>query len=177
MAADGFATLQRKVQGFEREWSGEASRRRMEWLGVECKKDATEAVVKDLGDQTMSGWWKPSKRRPGRKPVPIVTGFELKSDTALEIEPKGKSKGPWRVLEEGRKASKKGDVYQVTRRYRSKRTGEVSVKTYDRKRKRTSGATGDKNTWTEATDLMRERLPKRSQKMLNDAMRRHFSRR
>lgn len=140
--------------------SGEAAKRSLTKIGVDAKGDALEAVKADLGDNSMSGWWRPSARRPSRKPIPVVTAFSVVSDTELQIIPRGSSAGPWRVLEEGRKASAKGDEYSYSKRRTTKARGAFTA-TYTRNRKRNSGSTPAKRTWTEAVRLMQERTPAR----------------
>lgn len=159
-ASSGFATLERKLIQLQKDMSGEAARRALTRIGVDAKKDALEAVKADISDATMSGWWRPTARRPNRKPIQIVTAFNVTGDTELQIVPRGASAGPWRVLEEGRKASSKGDSYGYQKRRFTKSKGVV-VSDYTRARKRNSGSTPPKNTWTEASDLMIERTPAR----------------
>lgn len=173
-ASSGLSGLERKLSLLQKEMSGEAARRALNRIGIDAKKDALEAVKSDLGDTTMSGWWRPSARRPNRKPIPIVTAFNVVGDTELQIVPRGASAGPWRVLEEGRKASAKGDSYGYQKRRFTKTKGVV-VSDYTRARKRNSGSTPAKNTWSEAAALMIERTPQRVHRLyVVEPMRRLF---
>lgn len=158
-ALSGFDLLARKLDQFQYEISDKAAEDKMVKIGVELKADAVKAVVADLGDETMSGWWRATARRPMREPIPIVTAFDVASDTELLIQPRGASKGPWRVLEKGRKASSKGDTYTYTRRRKTKTKG-ITVSTGTRKRKRNSGTTPAKHTWSEAVVEMKRNVPK-----------------
>jgi hypothetical protein len=158
-ASPGFDALGRKINQLQREMSGEAAQAAMTKIGVAAKKDAVKAVKADLGDETMSGWWRATARRPTRKPIPIVTAFDVVGDTLLEITPRGSAKGPWRVLEEGRKASSKGDTYTYTRRRKTKTKG-ITVSTSTRKRKRNSGTTPPKHTWSEAVVEIKSNVPR-----------------
>jgi hypothetical protein len=159
-ASTGFSALERKLGQLHKEMSGEAARKALVRVGVDAKKDALQALKADLGDTSMSGWWKPTAKRPNRKPIEIATAFNVVGDTELQIVPRGASAGPWRVLEEGRKASSKGDTYTYSKRRFTKSKGVV-VSDYTRRRKRNSGSTPAKNTWSEAAELMIERTPKR----------------
>jgi hypothetical protein len=161
VAASGFDTLARKIGQLQQEMSGANAERHMTAIGVAAKRDALEAVRSDLGDDTMSGWWRASGRRPNRKPIPIVTAFTVVGDTQLSIYPRGASAGPWRVLEEGRKAGARGDSVGYSKRRRLK-SGEVVIREYSRARKRNAGATPAKKTWSEAIDLIVRRTPARA---------------
>lgn len=161
MAASDFTTLARKIGQLQQEMSGANAERHMTVIGVAAKRDALQAVKSDLGDDTMSGWWRASGRRPNRKPIPIVTAFNVVNDTQLSIYPRGASAGPWRVLEEGRKESAKGSEAAYSKRRRLK-SGEVVIRQYTRARKRNSGATPAKKTWSKAVDLIVARTPARA---------------
>lgn len=158
-ASSGFDALNAKIGQLQREMSGEAARRAMTRIGVEAKKDAVKAVKADIGDESMSGWWRPSVRRPNRKPIPIVTSFDIVSDTELELVPRGSAKGPMRVLEEGRKAGSAGEKREYVRKRKNK-AGEISLATAYRTRKRNSGSTPAKHTWTHAVTLIQRNVPR-----------------
>lgn len=176
MAATGFDTLQRKLGQLEKEMSGAAATKALNAIGVDAKKDALEALKKDISDGTMSGWWRPTAKRPNRKPIPIVTAFTVTGDTELTIAPRGSSAGPWRVLEEGRKASSAGESYSYKKRRTTKARGTFTAE-YSKKRKRNSGSTPAKHTWSEAAELIIKRTPARvHRRYVVDPMTRIFKR-
>lgn len=157
-ASSVFDPLARKLGQLEKEMSGEAAQQAMTKIGVEAKKEAVKAVREDLGDESMSGWWKPTQKRPTRKPIPIVTQFDVIGDSVIEIVPRGSAKGPWRVLEEGRKAGTAGEFRDFTKRQKRK-DGSVVLKQGRRRYKRNVGASPPKRTWTEAADRILRTLP------------------
>jgi len=134
------AGLERKIVLLQREFSGEEGRRRLGVIGRETKKDVTEAVQGDLGDQSMSGW-----RR--KKPVEIRGRYDIVSDHELRIYPN--AAGPMVVLEIGRNHGKARPTPQFNKR--GKQT----------KRSKWNGRTTGKRTWSDAEKLMDKRVPGR----------------
>lgn len=131
----------------------------MTTLGVEAKKDAAQAVRGDLGDQSMSGWWR------GR-PIGIAARFDHTGNGSITIEPEPRSRGPWKVLEDGRSSGmsrgRKGGKRQ--------RVGGV-LSTSNSSASRRVGATRAKSTWTDAGELIEERTPERALDALYDVAR------
>ena len=113
-------------------------------VGMEGKKIGTGALRNDIGDTSMSNW------RRGR-PINLATRFDVVSDSAVEIGPGKRAAGPWRVLEEGRRAG-------------------VSKK---RSRRPVSASAG-KGTWSDATRQMETELPNVARDHVTKVLRKHF---
>lgn len=124
------------------------SRQVLNRIGVAAKKDADEAVGGDVSDRSMSGWWR------GR-PIQVGARFDVVSADEVKVSPTPRSRGPWRVLEEGRQAGT-----SKSRRGRAPRT---------------VGATRGKGTWSDAVDKMERRTPERFARELNTVLRRHLT--
>lgn len=150
------ARAQRKLDAVVKELDGSAMRDRLEKFGKAAADVASSAVPTDIGDQSMSHWWKSS-------PIDIVAESKALDDRTVEVRPPRKTRGPWRVLEEGRKGYAAGDFRVSGMRYR-KRTDDWVQKR--RRVKRAMGATTGKQTWTDAVVLVRNwapgRLPRRT---------------
>ena len=116
-------------------------------VGMEGKKIATAALRSDIGDTSMSNW------RRG-KPANLTPRFDVTSDSAVEITPPKRGKGPWRVLEEGRKAG-------------------MSRGTKKRAPCRVSASRG-KGTWSSATETMERDLVKVAERHTTAVLRKHF---
>jgi hypothetical protein len=117
-------------------------------VGEQAKEDARRAVRNDIGDQSMSGWW-PTK--------PIEPGARWKSQgDAILVTPQGRDRGPWRVLEDGRKAYRAGQFR--SRGVRKLKGGAVTRLALVAG---TVGATKGKDTWTDATNLIAKDAPKK----------------
>ena len=148
------AGLERKIVLLQREFSGEEGRRRLGVIGRETKKDVTEAVQGDLGDESMSGW-----RR--KKPVEIRGRYDIVSDHELRIYPN--AAGPMVVLEIGRNHGKSRPTPQFNKR--GKQT----------KRSKWNGRTTGKRTWSDAEKLIEQRVPGRVDRQVAKAIGRYFS--
>jgi hypothetical protein len=148
------AGLERKIVLLQREFSGEEGRRRLGVIGRETKKDITEAVQSDLGDESMSGW-----RR--KKPVQIRGRYDIVSDHELRIYPN--AAGPMVVLEIGRNHGKARPTPQFNKR--GKQT----------KRSKWNGRTTGKRTWSDAEKLIEQRVPGRVDRQVAKAIGRYFS--
>ena len=148
------AGLERKIVLLQREFSGEEGRRRLGVIGRETKKDVTEAVQGDLGDESMSGW-----RR--KKPVQIRGRYDIVSDHELRIYPN--AAGPMVVLEIGRNHGKSRPTPQFNKR--GKQT----------KRSKWNGRTTGKRTWSDAEKLIEQRVPERVDRQVAKAIGRYFS--
>lgn len=153
MAGD-LAGLQRKIEMLEREFSGEAGRRRLGAIGRDTKKDVDEAVRGDLGDQSMSGW-----RRS--KPIQIRGRYDIVSDHELRIYPN--AAGPMVVLEVGRNHAKARPTPVFNKR--GKQT----------KRSKWNGRTSGKRTWSHAEALINARVPARVDRQVVKSISKFFS--
>lgn len=155
-AAADVARLHRKFDKLERQFDGRELEAQLLKVGklatpfVNEAVRATPAAKGSLSDGVMSG--------PGR-----WSTFSLKGEAkALEgsrptvvIRPTGKSRGPMRVLEDGRKGYSAGD-----RRKSGTRLNKDKVRVDKfRKIKRNLGATEGKQTWTRATTVMARYVP------------------
>ena len=147
--ADTFATYSRRLDKLERALSGPDAEKLLESVGKDAKGDASEAVSGDLGDHSMSHWRRKSL-------IQIEARYDVKSDEQVDILPTPRSRGPWRVLEDGRRGGSATDLVQVGR---MRKDGTRRGKS----RGRNQGATAGKSTWTDATALMSVRTPARVQ--------------
>lgn len=152
-----FAAFEAKLAGVQRELSGEAARDRLKRVAKATEADIAEAVRGDLGDTSMSGW------RRGN-PIEIVGTSKVTSDTTAVVSP-GKATGPMRVLEQGRN---RGNASGFAGPGVNRKTGETARtksgglrKVRAVKARRWNGVTDGKGTWSDATKLMEERVPKR----------------
>ena len=146
MAGD-FAPFLKKIDALQKELGGEGRKRMLTTLGKAAKDDVGQAVAGDLGDHSMSHWWR------GR-PIEILGRYDVKGDT-VEVTPALRSRGPFRVLEDGRRGGGSHDLVLVGR---VRRDGTRRA----RSRGRTSGATRGKGTWSDAERLIKERTPRRA---------------
>lgn len=151
-----------KLADFERQLrrlGGELERKGLEEIqiaiGTEARRLVDVAVrstpVKTAGrslrDADMSGFKSKGNVRP------IEARYKLQGST-ISVRPGGNSAGRMSILESGRSAYTAGDQ-RVYKRYKSKKTGEVSLRT--RAVKRTVGAQPGKGTWTRASSEIRDR--------------------
>jgi hypothetical protein len=145
--ADDFASFNRKLDDFRSELDGTKLKAKLDQIGKAAKDDAAKAVQADLGDQSASNWWR------GR-PIKIEARYDLKGDHEIEVTPTPKSRGPWRVFEDGRRGGSATDLVLVGR---VRKSGTRRAKS----RGRNQGATAGKNTWSEAVEIMERETPKR----------------
>lgn len=145
--ADTFDSYGKRIDKLGRALKGPEAEKLLHAVGKAAKDDAAKAAQADLGDRSMSHW------RRGN-PIELAARYDLTSDQSIDVTPTPRSRGPWRVMEEGRKGGSATDLVQVGRR----RTDGTRR---GRSRGRNSGSTQGKNTWTEATDLMERETPKR----------------
>ena len=171
--AQDFATFNRKVDGVIKEFDGTNGKKRLTRVAMDTKKDVDEAVANEIGgDQAMRGWTR-------KKPIKIAGRFDLMSDHAFEVKPSKRGAGPMRVLEEGRNASGGAGGFQgpgVNRKTGGRnftKSGKVA-KQRSSKGKRWNGRTSGKGTWSDAVKLMSERVPRRVEKEVSAALRRHL---
>lgn len=139
--------MQRRLGAFAAEIDGTAMDKWMLELGKKCVGDAEAAVRVDIGDLSMSRWWR-------RSPIAMTARAELKKAKHVEVRPPAKTRGPWRVLEQGRQSYAAGDRRVSGRRFAEKK-GEWVTKY--RRVKRATGAAAGKETWSDALDLMTAR--------------------
>lgn len=117
-------------------------------VGAQAKEDAKDAVRNDIGDQSMSGWPRSNPLHPQAEWKPDGDG--------IVVRPTGRTRGPWRVLEDGRKAYRAGQFR--SRGVRQLKGGAVTRLALV---SGTVGATQGKDTWTDATVLMSKDAPKK----------------
>lgn len=144
-----------KVDRLKAEVDGRALAKKLDEVGKGAKADAAEAVTGDIGDLSMSNWWR------GR-PIQIAARYDVVSDHEIEVAPTPRSRGPWRVLEEGRRGGSATDLVLVGR---VRKSGTRRA----RSRGRNQGATAGKNTWSDAERLIEERTPDRVSKHVVEA--------
>lgn len=140
-----------KLDRVASELTGVNARERLVKLGMESKGDVADAVRADLGDLSMSNW-----RR--KKPLDVVGRYDVEGDQAVVISPAYQSRGPMRVLESGRQSYQAGSRRQ-SGTYKRERTGDVRIKY--RTVNRNVGASAGKGTWTDATEIMQRKMPRR----------------
>lgn len=147
--ADTFASYGARLDKVNRSLAGPDAQKLLHAIGKAAKDDAGEAAAGDLGDRSMSHW------RRGN-PIELAARYDLTSDTALDVSPTPRSRGPWRVMEDGRKSGSASDLVQVGKR---RKDGTRRGKS----RGRNQGATQGKGTWSDASALMADRTPGRVQ--------------
>jgi hypothetical protein len=161
MPDDTLGTYGHRLERIADDLAGKAMRAQLDAVGVGAKRDAMQALRGDLGDEDMSNW-------PRRgKTAKLTVRYEHKSDTSIEVSPTGRARGAWRILEDGRQASAKGDAYT-----KGKARKDGTRKQYARKR--TSGATAAKNTWSEAVDAIERNTPRRVNDAVGDILRKRL---
>jgi hypothetical protein len=146
MAVDDLGSFAAKVGKFGKMLDAGPDRDRMlKAIGMRGKADAADALQADIGDMSMSNW------RRGR-PFDLSSEFELISKDQVEVRPYKRARGPWRVLEDGRRAGSSYDLVQVGRvRKDGTRRGKS--------RGRNQGETQGKGTWSDALALMDKSAP------------------
>jgi hypothetical protein len=154
--ADTFASFNRKLDDFRSELDGTKLKAKLEDVGKAAKGDAAKALAADIGDQSMSNWWR------GR-PINLAARYELKGDSSIEVTPAPRARGPWRVLEDGRRGGSATDLVLVGRVRKKSGTRRA------RSRGRNQGATAGKNTWSDAVQIMERETPKRVDRYVVEA--------
>lgn len=164
--ADDFVTVAAKFDKFADDLAGRTLSEALGKLGQAAKKDADEAVRAEsskrgsLADASMSGWRRGS-------PIEISARYDVTSDHEVEVAPNRRTRGLWRVLEEGRVGGSAFDMVLVGRtRKDGTRRG--------RSRGRNVGETAGKGTWSDAERLIEDRTPKRVEAEVSAALRRRF---
>jgi len=168
--AQGFAALERKLVGLQDEFDGTEARARLGRVAKASRGDVDDAVRGDLGDLSMSGW------RRGR-PFDVIGMAEVVGDTEILVRPARMSRGPMRVLEQGRNMGNSGGMAGpgvsadgTTRRTKAGKLAKVRA----RKAKRWNGYTDGKDTWSDAERLLAERVPDRVRKEVRASLRKTF---
>jgi len=159
---DTLGTFAGKMDRLANDLTGKAMRAQLDAVGVGAKKDAAQALRSDLGDEDMSNW----PRRSG-KAMRLSVRYDHKSDTSIEVAPTPRARGAWRILEDGRQASSKGDAYT-----KGKVRKDGTRKQYARRR--SSGAAAAKRTWSEAVEVMERNTPKRVNAAVVDLLRKRL---
>jgi hypothetical protein len=153
--ADTFASFSRKIGDLESELDGSKLKAKLEQIGKESKGDAEKAVRGDLGDLSMSNWRRGS-------PIQILARYDLRSDHEIEVTPSPRARGPWRVLEDGRRGGAATDLVLVGR---VRKSGTRRAKS----RGRNQGGTAGKSTWSDAVAIMERETPKRVDRYVVEA--------
>jgi len=145
------AKLARQFRQMRDELDGSAQAARLKAVANDCaRRDFREAVVNDLGDTSMSHWWR-------RKPIDVTAFAKSLGTTDAMVAPSGRALGPIRVLEDGRQGGRRGEISG----FRSRMTKTKGRRIYATKFRANSGATKAKNTWSEAVVLFNRRAPSR----------------
>jgi hypothetical protein len=159
--ADDLSAFARKLDRIEKDLAGKSGgEARMGRYGLLGKRAAVDALASDIGDASMSNW-----RRS--KPIDLKPAYEVLSNHEVEIAPRPRQRGPWRVLESGRQARGKGDAVRTKRRRKDGTFGT-------RKAKRAVGASPGKNTWTDARKLIEKRFFRAVHEDTTKVLRKHF---
>jgi hypothetical protein len=143
-ALDGFAT---RLEAMATAVGGEGLKAALTEVGMAAKEDVESAVRGDLGDTSMSNWRRGS-------PFEIAGRFDVSGST-VTVLPTPRSRGPWRVLEDGRSGGASTDLVLVGR---TRKNGTRRAKSRGRNQGRTRG----KNTWTDAERLIEKKFPDRA---------------
>jgi hypothetical protein len=156
--------LERKLEGLADKLDSEVRKKALRSVGDAGKNLADSAVRADLGDMSMSNWQR-------GKPFDITSRYDLQGDSAVEISPARRAKGPMRVLESGRQSYAAGDK-------RSRGMGKVRKDGTRREKlstvKRNVAATKGMSTWSDATQKMETELPKVVHEAVQDVLRKFF---
>ena len=156
--AEDWNRVERKLDNLAESFTGRVMQKSLTELGVEAKRDIAGVLTGAIGDQSMSHWWR-------GKPIELKTRFDLIGDSGLVIHPGRKETGPWRVLEDGRKAQSKGDITVYPGRPKVDGTLGAPRK---RKSKRTGRATTGKGTWSAAAAVVEAKSPARMARIVRE---------
>jgi hypothetical protein len=151
--ADDLSAFARKLDRLEKDLAGKSGgEARMGRYGLLGKRAAVDALASDIGDASMSNW------RRG-KPIDLKPAYEVLSNHEVEIAPRPRQRGPWRVLESGRQARGRVEATGRGRRQRAKRAVSASR---------------GKNTWTDASKLIEKRFFRAVHEDTTKVLRKHF---
>lgn len=161
MYSKSFSGLSHKLDGLQRELSGQGKPQRLEKLGKKFEPYVERAAKNDFGDNSLSGWSRPSKAHPNWKPVEVI-GYSEKATSVEQgvfLMPAARNArkqfglGPMRVMQSGRNSYSAGDRRSSGWRVR-KKDGALVQKM--RKVKQNVGATRGRQTWDDALALMQD---------------------
>ena len=149
--------------------SGPALRAAMTRVGVEAKKDVTEAARRDLGpDAAFSGW---RTRGASRRAMALSSGFEQPSDSSLVLTPR--PTGPWRVAESGRLRTSAPKARGAKRQRRvATYATPWGPRSFTSENPLRIGPTAGKGTWTAAVRLVEDRSVERGVELIVDEVER-----
>lgn len=159
-ARSGTYVLARKIDSMIAELDGRQAWSKLVAAAKYANEYGVEPVLKadTGGDGLMSNWWREgSGRRQNRRPIPIVTVVRSVGQFQVSVEPAARSRGPWRVLEEGRKANTPGVTYVKGHVRKGRVPKKLDLGNGQRLYRRTNrGASRSrpKYTWTKATAAM-----------------------
>ena len=142
-----FARVGRKLRAVEKVLDDPEA---LNAAGVKLKKLPEKAAEADIGDNSMSAW------RRG-KPIPLGARYDVDGGTSLSITPTPRSRGPWRVMEDGRQAAGAG-TFRSRGVRRRKSDGVMSTRLAVRKR--AVGAMPGKDTWSDAERMVFDEAPR-----------------
>lgn len=162
--------MSRKLQNFGKDISGPIPVRQ---FAIRADKELVpllaRAVRADIGDTSMSGWWR------GR-PIAMTGSLKVNGD-AIIIQPVRGAVGPTRVMEQGRNQGNasgfSGPGINVKTGLTS-RTKSGGIRKVRARKGRRNGATQGKGTWSAAEEAMRDRAPRVQQAVVRAALRKRF---
>lgn len=154
---DDFASVALRLDELARTFDAEAKQIIAKGIEPGAKEDVESAVRGDIGDLSMSGWWK-----TGRNGGPVlltartgVEGESIVTRPGTEGQSWRRGLGPMRVLEDGRKATLIDTSGKKPKMYRMNGARQRRVK-------RVSTATTGKQTWSDAMQLLMKNTPDRA---------------
>jgi hypothetical protein len=170
--ADDLGAFARKLDRLEKDLAGKSgAEARMARYGRLGKDAAIQALSSDIGDSSMSGW------RRGR-PIDLKPAYEVLSAHEVEIAPRKRQRGPWRVLESGRNQGNASGfsgpaINRSTGLTARTKSGGIR-KQRGRKASRWNGYTRGKDTWSDARRLMEKRFFRAVHEDTTKVLRKHF---
>ena len=132
----------RRINRMVDELDGSAMSDRLLRVATKVQPDAAAEVRADLGDLDMSHWTR-------RRPIQILTEAKLSDPKMAVVRPRPRTRGPWRVLESGRRSWQAGEG-----KLRFVQTKTKGLRTRHRIVKRNVGGSGGRATWSRSTVAM-----------------------
>lgn len=165
-----FAELNGKVERLRYDLGPGGAPERLLLAKAKLAPLVAQAVSGDIGDTSMSGWW--------RGAAIDVSGVAVQTPEGLAIEPEKRSRGPMRVLQQGRNQGNAAGfagpgISRTTGMTARTKSGGVR-KTRAWKAKRWNGTTTGKNTWSDAEVLVARDAGRVMNIQKVHAMRKHF---
>ena len=148
MASSPLPKLAKQASALERALSAPAPGDIMKMVGGKFVSIAAAQVAADIGDNSMSHWRRGS-------PTPIVAQAKVDKST-VTAQPTPRSRGPWRVLTDGRRGGAATDLMLVGR---VRKKGKNAGTRRGRARGRNSGNTAGGGTWTRVEAAMNQVAP------------------